>query len=65
MWHCSQHPEDKRKFNKAAAQLKKFLDEIGNETLKLHLQNLLYQLTNTRCGNNQVLRETSTGATST
>ncbi|CAG9133710.1 unnamed protein product [Plutella xylostella] len=40
VWHCSRHPDDKRAFNKAAAELKKVLIDAENETLNLYLQNL-------------------------
>lgn len=31
VWHCSRHPDDKRAFNKAAAELKKVLIDAENE----------------------------------
>lgn len=40
VWHCSQHSQDKKAFNKAAAELKQYLKDIEDETLQNKLANL-------------------------
>ncbi|CAG9137105.1 unnamed protein product [Plutella xylostella] len=52
-WQISRHPEHKKAFNKAAAELKDFLVEIENDTLQQKLESL-----NPMCDNEYSLWKT-------
>lgn len=53
VWQLSRHPEDRRRYNKAARDLKELINEIENRTFQQKLSSLQGGATTTLCGKSQ------------